>query len=391
MNADISRNDFVDALTLSLDFLELGNRNTVTNHNKRVAYIALRIAYALSFSQDDMFDLYAYAVLHDNGIAHSSYQTDLADCSKVGAHCLRGEENLKHFPFLVKRENILKYHHENFDGSGHFGLKGDEIPLFSQITHMADMTEVMYNRGESRALIISATKEQSGAAFTPELAEVVLTLLRNESFWLSLNDLFISKELRLYMPDREMILDWDGVTEISRVMSKIIDMKSPFTARHSKGLAEKAATMADFYKWDEIKKTKFIIAALLHDTGKLIISNDILDKDGKLTAEEYGAIKSHTFYTRRVLEAVRGFEEITEWAANHHERLSGGGYPYGFDESRLGFEDRLMACLDIYQALTEERPYRHPMEKEGVARILYDMADTRAIDKDIAKEVLETL
>lgn len=74
------------------------------------------------------------------------------------------------------------------------------------------------------------------------------------------------------------------------------------------------------------------IAADLHDLGKLMVPNKILDKPASLTSEEISVIQSHPFYTRRALEMITGFQNIADWAANHHEKLNGMGYPYGLRE-----------------------------------------------------------
>lgn len=145
--------------------------------------------------------------------------------------------------------------------------------------------------------------------------------------------------------------------------------------------------MADFYNFSSEKKQKLLIAANLHDLGKLAIPNAILDKPGRLTDEEFEIIKSHTYFTRVALEKIAGFEEITNWAANHHEKLDSNGYPFGFKGENLGFEERLMTCLDIYQALTEDRPYRAGMSHTQAIEILQRNASRNFIDKDIVSDI----
>jgi HD-GYP domain-containing protein (c-di-GMP phosphodiesterase class II) len=147
--------------------------------------------------------------------------------------------------------------------------------------------------------------------------------------------------------------------------------------------------MADFYGFDAERKTKLTIAADLHDIGKLAVPNAVLDKPSTLNAAEMELVKPHTYYTRKTLESITGFEDITEWASNHHEKLDGTGYPYGFNGVRLDFESRLMACIDIFQALTEERPYRQPLDHDTVSRIMLDMASKGGIDQQITHSVLD--
>jgi HD-GYP domain-containing protein (c-di-GMP phosphodiesterase class II) len=176
---------------------------------------------------------------------------------------------------------------------------------------------------------------------------------------------------------------------MSGILSGIIDEKSPFTGTHSKGLAHIADLMADFYKFDEDHRAKLLIAANLHDLGKLGIPNAILDKEGGLTPDEFMTMKAHTFYTRKALERVNGLDDIVEWAANHHEKLDGTGYPYGFSKKELAFESQLMACVDIYQALTEDRPYRKPMPHAKASEIMRGMVEKGFISGDITEDLLK--
>ena len=91
-----------------------------------------------------------------------------------------------------------------------------------------------------------------------------------------------------------------------------------------------------------------------------MIPNKILIS-GALTSAEMTVIQSHPYYTRKVLEIITGFEETANWASNHHEKLNGRGYPYGLVKAKY-YHTCLLGCIDIYQALTEDRPYRKAMQ-----------------------------
>ena len=104
---------------------------------------------------------------------------------------------------------------------------------------------------------------------------------------------------------------------------------------------------------------RYYLAGALHDIGKLMIQNSILKKPARLTDEEYLVMKNHAFYTHEILKNLKGMRDITDWASHHHEKLNGEGYPLGLTAKQLTLEERLMTCVDIYQALTEERPYKN--------------------------------
>jgi HD-GYP domain-containing protein (c-di-GMP phosphodiesterase class II) len=331
-------------------------------------------------------------MLHDNGITTAVYNSveagKLSSLEKTAAHCIKGESNLKDFPFLKPREGMILYHHESYDGSGYFGISGDNIPILAYIIHMADVIEVMYSKGLDKKAITEYIANYKERQFSPVLCEAFAEMSSHISFWLSLDNRFLMRELA-DAPNYPMNLSLQEIVPIARIFSKLIDEKSPFTGRHSQGIAEKSAIMADFYGFDEERKTKLVIAAYLHDAGKLAVPNAVLDKNGSLTIDEIDLVRPHTFYTRRMLEQITSFEDVTEWASNHHEKLDGTGYPYGMSADQLDFESRLMACIDIFQALTEERPYREGLDHAKVAAIMNDMVKRNAIDAARCADVLE--
>ena len=132
---------------------------------------------------------------------------------------------------------------------------------------------------------------------------------------------------------------------------------------------------------------KMYLAGALHDIGKVAVGNEILEKPGRLTDEEFTIMKHHAAYTYYILSEIDDFEELRDWAAFHHERLDGTGYPFGRSADELSVPERMMACVDIYQALTESRPYKQGMSHEKTCSILQDMADKGWLDPDIVTQV----
>ncbi len=149
--------------------------------------------------------------------------------------------------------------------------------------------------------------------------------------------------------------------------------------------------MAKVIGYDEETRRKIKIAGLLHDLGKLAVPNFILDKPDKLTEEEFMVIKSHTYYTKKILKEIGGIDDIAEWAANHHEKLDGSGYPEGLKGDEIGEIDRHIAVCDMYQALTEDRPYRKGLEpKQAIDIIARSVKNNKVSRKslEILKEVV---
>lgn len=100
----------------------------------------------------------------------------------------------------------------------------------------------------------------------------------------------------------------------------------------------------------------------------MAVGNEILEKPDKLTDDEFSKMKNHAGYTYLILSEVNDFEEIRDWAAFHHEKLNGKGYPFGKTAAELNEPERIMACIDIYQALTEDRPYKKGLSHEKRVR-----------------------
>lgn len=110
--------------------------------------------------------------------------------------------------------------------------------------------------------------------------------------------------------------------------------------------------------------------ALLHDLGKLSISNTILDKPGRLTDKEFAAIRKHPEYSERILRRVEPFASLALAAGAHHERMDGRGYHKGIPAGTLPIEARLLAVADQFEALTATRPYREGMRPEDALALI---------------------
>ena len=120
-------------------------------------------------------------------------------------------------------------------------------------------------------------------------------------------------------------------------------------------------------------------AALLHDMGKLGVSNAVLDKPGKLDEDEWAAVKRHAQYTESILSRIDAFGELAQVAGAHHERLDGRGYPRGLQAAEISLETRIITTADIFDAITAERPYRGAVPVAKTLAIMREEVD-KAID-----------
>ncbi|MFP4491457.1 MAG: HD-GYP domain-containing protein [Spirochaetaceae bacterium] len=396
-------NDFLLSLSFALDFVEMDILGASSNHSKRVGLIAVKMGKLFGLDESELFDLCSFSILHDNGLSEEvlhrkitlseKEKCTIRGLEKYFDHCEYGERNLVNFPFQTDHTDIVKYHHERYDGGGVYGIEGENIPFPAQLIALADTVDNLFHFEktdvENRKSIRDFIEKRKGSWYSKKVGEAFLELSDPPGFWLELQNPFIYKSIKDYIPARSSELTWREVLKISRVFSRIIDSKSKFTFRHSSGIEEKAATMAEYYGFDEERYYKLLVAASLHDLGKLVIPNSILNKPGSLEEEEYELIQTHAFYTRKGLEELHTFDDICSWASNHHERLDGSGYPYRLEAPSLGFEDRLLMCLDIYQALTEDRPYRAALSHGKAANILRELAREGKIDAQVTRDLEE--
>jgi HD-GYP domain-containing protein (c-di-GMP phosphodiesterase class II) len=145
-------------------------------------------------------------------------------------------------------------------------------------------------------------------------------------------------------------------------------------------LAERSGLSAD-------SCAKIEIAGLLHDVGKLRVPDGILDKPGALDQQERQIINTHSFETYQILRHIKGFEEITPWAAYHHEEPGGSGYPFRLDGRTLPIEARLLRVADIFQAMVQDRPYRKGLDREQALGFLGHLAAAGRLEPELVSLV----
>lgn len=394
MFMNIHLSDLLFAVSAALDRVEISLLGATLNHSKRVALISTRICQAVGLPDSESFDIASCSVLHDNALTQYIASGGNERLEGLDWHCVQGEKNAVHFPFQGNVKNVILYHHENWDGSGFFGLKADDIPFLPAVLRLADNLDVMLALGKETADTLNRTNKirsfverLSGITFSPKVSEAFLDIF-DEHMLESLFNENIDKSLHETVPLVKDELSIDKLAETSYVFGGIIDAKSPFTYSHSSGIAQKMSDILNFYNiGDEEKRKKLFISSYLHDIGKLGVPNNLLDKPGKLTNDEFLIVKGHAQFSYDILSSVRGLEEISLWASSHHEKLDGTGYPFGLSADMLPFESRLLACIDIYQALTEQRPYRAGLLHEKAIDIMKQMSDAQKIDAEIVSLV----
>jgi HD-GYP domain-containing protein (c-di-GMP phosphodiesterase class II) len=286
--------------------------------------------------------------------------------------------------------DFILYHHEWADGSGPYGKREGEFPLGAELICIADSLDVNKNLQhvsiEELPLIRQEAAKNIGTHYTARAVTALWQILDEEMLRSLYDDQIVETAVR-YIPAWTVDMEDELILHLAEFVTRIIDYKSIFTQRHSTQIANKAWLMANYYGYDRLHCLQLYLAAALHDLGKLTIPTAILEKPDRLTNDEFRIIQSHAAKTWDMLDDIDGFESIRNWAAFHHEKLDGTGYPFGKTADQLDFNSRLLGCIDIYQAVSEERPYHPQRSHEDAMKILFDMARSGKIDESICRDI----
>lgn len=289
----------------------------------------------------------------------------------IAVRCDRGAEIARSIGFPDAAADAIRALDEHWDGGGFpDGLRGDAIPLLAQIANLAQTVEVHHAAGGAAAAL-AVVRARRGTWFAPALADRVLGWRGDAAWWDALGRAASADDVAELEPGEALRrVDDAGLDAVARAFAEIIDAKSPYTFRHSAGVAEIAAGVAGACGLDAAERRRLRRAGLLHDVGKLGVSNRILDSPARLGDAERAAVEQHPLYTWRILRQVGAFSDFAWTASTHHEKLDGTGYPWRLPADRLDLGARVLAVADVYEALTADRPYRAGMSHRAAMEII---------------------
>jgi putative nucleotidyltransferase with HDIG domain len=296
----------------------------------------------------------------------------------VALRCERGADVVRAIGLGEVAAGAILDVDEHWDGSGYpRGIAGEEISVVGRVICLAQTAEVFWQHG-GPAGACQIARRRRGTWFDPALVDALLALEGDESFWRSLE---LPAVAALEPPDRVLVADGERLDRVAQAFAWVVDAKSPYTAQHSARVAEIAVSLASLLAFDPGALATVRRAALLHDIGKLGVSNRILDKTDPLTAQEWAVMRSHPRWSMEILTRVPAFHDLARIAAAHHERLDGSGYFAGLTASELDPASRILAVADVAEALSANRPYRRALSPDEVLAIMSRDAG-RALDPD---------
>ncbi len=271
---------------------------------------------------------------------------------------------------------------EHWNGRGKpLGLQGESIPLNARIALLSQVTEVFHAAG-GPAAAREEVRKRSGSWFDPDVVEAFFAAERQPGFWEGMADDGLQARIEGIEPASRVIrVDEDRLDTIAEAFAQVVDAKSNYTYGHSARVAAYTDVVARSLGLPPERTRWLRRGALLHDIGKLGVSNAVLDKPGKLEVDEWERVKAHAAYSEQILGRMDIFAELAFVAAAHHERLDGKGYPRGLTAERISIETRIITVADIFDAITADRPYRGPIPVDQAIAMMEKERDA-AIDGD---------
>ena len=378
--------DLVSALARSLDMVS----HTLAGHHTNVGFFASRIAECYGLSSFEHRNVLLAALLHDIGavslypaVDSLLFEDDTIKHSIAGAVIISSSQKLLGVSKLVENHHVpweeLKDANKQYE--------------ISNIINLADFIDIHTRRDRPAKLqiptLIERAQRHSGTMFNPDFIEALRESEAKRDYYHRLHTARGDHFKNVSTQFDSDILDAEGVLEFTGLFAKVIDFRSRFTATHSQGVAVTSSVLGHWLGFDKIEQILFQVAGRLHDIGKLAVPAALLEKNGKLTKEEFLIIQRHATFTERILSGIPGLEIIRDWACQHHERLDGTGYPHKLSGDQLSLGSRILQVADVFTAITEDRPYRRGMDFDQATKVLRQLGDTNKLDPIVVEVLIE--
>ena len=389
-------------------------------HAQRVCYIASTLALEVGLSSEERLALFYAALFHDIGVPMASTALSslpgVAEDELFAASPLRtpeqlaGEESPGAFQALIQVfhqhsllgaravdgldlpapvVDIVLAHHERWDGAGYpAGLTGGEIPIAARILALADYAESLIAAETSplaaRRSLTPSLRQLSSSALDPALVQEAVKLCRRDDFWLGLYGEDLAEALLVLRPAEPPRREKRLLLRFANAFASLVDARSQYTLGHSHRVAEESHRLARAAGLSPEHAQAVRAAALLHDLGRLGVPPRVIAKADILNVGEMHLLRQHPSYSRRILEGLRGMEEVALWVGAHHERPDGRGYPEMMSGPDIPLEARIIGIANVYVALTADRPYRAGLRRAEALKVLEGAAGTQ-LDPELVR------
>lgn len=377
--------DFIRVMSRLLDRLN----NNLVEHHLRTAFLVEQLGRRLDLRPDELQRAVLGAMLHDLGLIPLRLTPDdLLFEMDMDSHTRTGWLLLRTCPELAEESWLVRYHHSDWVDITHLPRERRRAGELANLIRMADYLDIAARTRQSPRRLRIDLKSLAGLIFGPDQVEAARELLFTPDFFPSLSQ----AAGHLALPaTAELALDEDEALSFAFLFSKIVDSRSPFKAMHSVTVACLGLMLHQMAGGREKDVQSIYMAGLLHDLGLLGVPLEPLEKKGSLNSDEFSQVSGHAALTYQALSSLPGFHRLAAWAAFHHERIDGGGYPRGLAGDRLPLESRIIAVADVLAALTEQRPHRRALPAPEALKVLESLARTRSLDGGLVELVRDNL
>ena len=266
------------------------------------------------------------------------------------------------------------------------GIRGEEIALPARIASAAATAARFLDMG-GIGLAVDALRRRSGTTLDPSIVDVFAA---NAPAILADASVGDPRERLLEVePEPVLEVEADDLAQVAGAFGDLADLKTPFMHGHSKEVARLATAAAGRLRLDAASTSRLEVAALLHNLGRVGVSNAIWEKPGPLTGSEWEQVRMHPYHSERILATSRTLEPLASLAGMHHERLDGSGYHRGCPARDIPPAARVLAAADAFQAMTQRRPHRGAMTHDEAAEQLARESRAGRLDDDAVSAVLE--
>ena len=305
----------------------------------------------------------------------------------AGANCEAGTRLAERLGMSSGVQNSLTEIHERWDGKGIPSHRaGEALSPASRLAVFAhDVT--VHLQQSSKDEVLEMVRRRSGGEYDPQVASAFLS--RSAPLFNSISDESVWDAVIEAEPEPRPWLPESRLDEVAQAFADFADLKSPYTLTHSTGVAALAQRAAKTFDLPETDVNAVRRAALLHDLGRVSVSNGTWDKPKALSPAEWERVRLHPYYSERILERSPLLRPIARLAGAHHERLDASGYHRGDPAALLPARARILAAADAYHAMTELRPHRAGLEPGDAARQLGEGVAGGRLDRDAVAAVLE--
>ncbi len=383
------------ALVMS-DFLDLVSPK-LSGHHRSVAYIAMSVAERLGLPSERKEDIMLASLTHDIGALSVADRMEALDFEFVDAdsHARAGSRLIAACAPLSGVADIVARHHEWHDSFVKSGLCAD-IALSASIVHLADRVSILLNDSSEplsqRKKIIEKISKRSGGMFNPRVAAAFIEESRREAFWFGTLPEFRDAAIARFVSENgDVDLSTADMLDVAKLFCRIIDYRSSFTAAHSAGVAACASAIGGCLGLPDHEKARLETAGYMHDIGKMAVPSSLIEKRGGLADEEFNIVKSHAFYTYHLLDKLPCFSVVRDYAAMHHEKINGTGYPFKLKGGEIPTGARIVAVADVFTALSEDRPFRKALALDDTIKTIDEMASDGSLDGDITRALKSNL